>query len=350
MTLPSAICLQWVSPSAAETMRVCPLQLAYRMDSAFRALAIPSTWAMLGTAAHGVLEAIGAGTARSRLDAGRVWEEVLREETKRVDSCSLLGAIPPPHRWRAYHLARERALRFAEGVSRGAPQAPGTRVTVERRIEDVDTGLAGQIDLVEEAAGGPRIVDYKSALRGHEGITPQHRRQLLAYAFLWHSATGTWPSVAAIRYLDGTESQIAVVAREAQNVAISFAAMRQQFNAAVDEGRSPEARPSSDGCRYCDFRAACADFLAQVNPGWAGPPTLLGRIESSETSPCGQLEVAVAIEAGNVANESLVKIAELPCSVGHEVGTRLAFSHLTHAAPSTTRLRATWETRVWPQS
>jgi RecB family exonuclease len=63
--------------------------------------------------------------------------------------------------------------------------------------------LAGRIDRVEFTDRGVQIIDLKTGTDPAGGMRPEHRRQLLLYAYLWAKTRGEWPTKAAIESLGG---------------------------------------------------------------------------------------------------------------------------------------------------
>lgn len=343
MAQPKGKVLERISPSTAEVIRRCPMELAFSRDPDFVRLAIPSTWALLGTAAHAVLEAIGSGELSGAEAGESFWDAQIERAANELVGLGLLSSTPAPKRWQGYYQARQRALRAVPEDARSG-SAGSVRQVVERRIEDEDMRLVGRIDLVEQSANGVKIVDFKSGLRGHDEIKPGHRRQLLIYAYLWHSFSGQWPFAAEIRYLDGKSDGFAVGNVAASEAATAAASMLQEFNRAIEQG-GIAARPSSGTCRFCDYRAACDAFMAEVSHGWSGPMTILGAVCGSSGHSNG-ISLVLELVASSGFSEGPFTVRTLPADFDFSIGDRLAFSHLGYGGPGGSGL-VTWETRCF---
>jgi len=345
MAQPRAIELERVSPSTAEVMRRCPMELAFRLDSDFDVLSIPSTWAILGTIAHAILEAVGAGKLRGAEAGELYWAAEIERARNRLQSRLLLSPVPSPTRWQGYYQARQRALRMVPvGAHSPSSVSAGLNIAVEQRLVDDRLGLVGRVDLVAQDSSGAIIVDFKSSLMGHDGLKPAYRRQLLIYAYLWHCHSGQWPVTAEIRYLDGKSDRFRVDDTSAVEAAESAAVLRQEFNSAVAQG-SVAACPSPFACRYCDYRCACDAFMSEPISGWIGPTTVLGGV-TGVTRHADSLSLVLEPSSSTGQDNSPFTVRQLPLDFEVTVGQRLAFSHLGYGGPGGSGL-VTWETRCF---
>ena len=101
-------------------------------------------------------------------------------------------------------------------------------------VEAPDEPIGGRIDRVEHTAAGVEIVDMKSGWTVSDELRPAHRRQLLIYAYLWHSRHGEWPVAASIQLLDGTRITFEVDSEEAIAAASDALALLRGYNARVE--------------------------------------------------------------------------------------------------------------------
>ncbi len=101
-------------------------------------------------------------------------------------------------------------------------------------------------------------------------MKPEHRRQLLAYAFLWHAEHGIWPALATIQRLDGSRLTIEVNPAEAEGVARELTTVVDDYNAAIADAPTAEriASPTAETCELCEFRVACGPFFSALREEW----------------------------------------------------------------------------------
>ena len=343
MPWPTPKPLDTVTPSSGETLRSCPLRLAFSRDKRFSWLRLISTWSVLGSAAHRVSELAVQGrlddcttVEAAQAKALALWDEEVGEGWERIlASPGRLADPPEPERWPGYQVTRLRSVRRAlqdyHPTTHPAERAVGRKVRVELELTDPGSSLKGRIDRVEERDGALTVIDIKSALRGRTSLRPSYRRQLLVYAYLVNRAEGRWPQWAAIRYLDGTSDEIEVLPSEAETVAFELLALREDYDAAVHAGAEVSllARPSEEACAFCDFRCACEPFFAQLDLGWElYRAAVLGTVESVEALE-DTVRLQLKIESSSLALPgTYVGVRGLPAALAPETGSRVALSGL----------------------
>ena len=355
-----------ISPSLAERLESCELAVVFSLDPAYRDIAgRGNPFATLGEICHevwerevrGDFEGLSDEKLRDALEAA--WQEA---ETRLVDRLrdSHGGAgVPPARSWPGYlqkrlgvlslikRSVRERRDRLAPSADVSARARP----VAEEPIELPGVSLRGRPDRVVRRNGSAHIADLKTCEAG-EVMTDGHRRQLLAYAYLWHARHGEWPSTATIQYVGGESRSIVIDPLEAEAVAAGMSVALGRLNTAVGEGRLVDslATPSADTCRWCSFRAACAPFLDAVSAEWAlYDRSLIGTVVEVEDDG-RQSSIVLSGVRGNLDRsiETAVAIG-LPANGGFCVGSVISIAGAEPTrSPSTVRYR--WDTVVcvWP--
>lgn len=318
---------------------------------------------MLGSASHRVCELAARGefderhsAEEARPAARAVWDAEVKKGWQRILASPVRLADPPgPSRWPGYQVARlrgvGRALQdYRPGPRAGVATVPG-HVRVEHELRDPASPLMGRIDRLEETRDGLVVVDLKSALRGHSGLRPAHRRQLLVYCYLVSRVEGRWPMLAAIRYLDGESDEMEVVPSEAETVAFELLALREDYEAAVAAGAGAGqlSRPSADSCAFCDYVCVCEPFFSSVDVGWEVPrPAVLGTVRGMDVRD-GTMRLQLEVEsASRVAVGCEVGVRGLPAERAPVTGSRVAFSGLRRDGAGDV-LTVRWDSRyaIW---
>jgi hypothetical protein len=346
-----------VSPSLAESLRVCGLRAAFSLDRSFVRLRRPSPASALGLASHELTEAV----SRGRFDAvsDECLEDALEEEwdlrieshRRDLEQAWSLGAVPSPNRWPGYGPTRRRLLRRLAEQARsrragGAFSQPAA--AVEEMLEPDGIPLRGQPDRVEASSEGPRLVDLKSGWTVGDELRPAHRRQLLTYSFLWHAVHGEWPASACIQRLDGARIPLEVDPEEAKAVVAELIEMRDQFNASLVSTSSTWqlASPSPDACLHCDFKGVCPAFFEQVGEDWGYYRRhVLGTVSAVQADG-ERARVDISTEAGNlVTNIAHARVVGLPTAHVPNPGARVS---LVDALPTPVsgELRVGWDSAI----
>jgi PD-(D/E)XK nuclease superfamily protein len=383
---PALVPLERVSPTLGESLRRCFLQVAFSRDNRFDFLNKPNTAAALGLAAHEVAEAAAAGaftqgTHEQSDDAfEKSWAAAIAREEERLKSAWPLTAIPPPHRWRGYELVHTRlrsllldledtgelnALSVAaensedatathvlsESAAISSELIPGSHL--ETWLQDRTGRLFGRADRVDISEdGSAHIIDLKSGWALPDEMKPEHRRQLLLYAFLWHAEHGIWPETAAIQRLDGSRLTIVVEPAEAETVANDLLETLVQFNTLLESQPTPEtlASPSADACQSCIFPPVCEPFFGALRENWGWYRRYaLGHVK--QIIPiAGSTVVELALESSNVAGDpDYARVLGVPTECAPDDGTRVAITNaIPGRAPSD--VRVAWDSTIvaWP--
>lgn len=330
-------------------------------DDRFNFLRKPTTSTALGIVAHDLAETAARGRFGG-LDRQRrqevfetEWQETVARERARLEEAWPLAPIPPPERWRGYELVRTRlrSLLVDQSDRDERVQPDDKSRQVEVWLRDSAGRLFGRADRIEVSEDGSvEIIDLKSGWALPDEMKPEHRRQLLAYAFLWHEEHGVWPTLATIQRLDGSRLTIDIDPAEAQAIANDLNLAVDAFNAAVAEAPSAEAiaSPSAEACEFCEFRAACHPFFASLREDWGWYRRFaFGQVTS--VIPAG---ASAVVELANAKTNLLnapgkVRVLGVPLDCVPPVGSRIAVANAI-PAQAVSDMRLAWDSEilVWP--
>jgi RecB family exonuclease len=270
--------LDRVSPSLASQLETCPLAVVFSQDSEYRALGQRwSHFAALGEICHSLWEQAGRGrfsevnAADLTATLNRAWDEAEGVAVQKLKASLNGGSPPPPHQWPDYlrkrlgvlHLIETSIINRRRANDAGAPRGS---TAVEETVDVPELRLRGRPDRVDTASDGAHIIDLKTSAP-EESIRPEHRRQLLAYAFIYHAVHGVWPTTATIQYVSGERHSLAVDPSEADSVANQMLAALDHLNGYRGDPLAL-ANPSPETCRWCTFKAACPAFWSAVDASW----------------------------------------------------------------------------------
>jgi RecB family exonuclease len=350
--------LERISPSLGEALLECELRAAYRLDPRYRQLQRPTPASALGTISHELAKEVANGRFDSVPAVGlddaleAAWTTKLAAAERELSAAHPEGALPPPARWKGYQQTRVRVLQLLrkEVMSRQAGGRGSQPLALEVALEPEGIPLHGRADRVERHGGEVELVDLKTGWTLPDELRPTHRRQLLAYAFLWHAVNGEWPQTASIQRLDGRRLSFDVDPAEAEAVAAELVGALDRYNEQVAAGVQPAAlaRPSNVACRYCAYRPACSPFFAALDESWEWHlKSLLGVVEGSSIGR-EMARVDVALWAGNLEG-GRASLLNVPPSTAPDLGSIVA---VVDAAPTRVAgdLRLTWSSTicVWP--
>jgi hypothetical protein len=337
------------SPTLLEAIGTCKLQAVFSLDPAFRSLRRPVPAALLGRAAHRLLEDAARGRFRSvpSPELAQVlqaaWDDEMRDAAAQF-AVGRLAPPPPPPEWPGYELTRVRLLRrLARQLRQPRTTRAGTAtVSAERPLEDPAIGLHGRPDRVEQAGSHVRVVDIKTGLEQTD-IRPAQRRQLLLYACLVRQQLGRWPDEIAIEDVAGRRLVEQLRPADAAAVVQEAVASVREFNDMLT--RSPSvlslAAPSAEACRHCPFRVVCWPFWQAVREDWQLPPCFAGFVEEARKD---LQQLLLRVEAPRWAAGkpvSVLGVSDAPAA-GQAVG-------LVDAAPAgINQVRARWQTQLVP--
>jgi RecB family exonuclease len=347
--------LRLVSPSLGEALLACELRVAFRLDPRYDFLRTPTPASALGTISHDLAEEVASGrfdavpeeeVAQALEDAWAARLTVAEEELARAHPS---GVVPPAHRWTGYQQTRVRTLDLLEtevharhtGVSSG-----NASLALEVPLHADGLSLHGRADRVETVGSEVELVDLKTGWTLPDELKPAHRRQLLAYAYLWHAVHGEWPRTASVQRLDGTRLSFNVDAAEAEAVAAELVGALDTFNSHVSSGGAPLsfASPSPANCRYCVYRPTCRAFFGAVTHEWAWyRKSCLGTV-TSVIDGRDPTRVDLDVQAGNIGS-SEVSLINVPRDLAPSVSTIVA---VVDAVPTRIErdLRLAWDSTL----
>jgi RecB family exonuclease len=342
-----------ISPSFAAQLEVCPLAAIFSKDEAFRNLARRgSHFAALGEICHTLWEREGRGEFDSLSDdslkaaLNEAWDEAEAASVRELSE-SLGGVLPPePHQWPGYLAKRLGVLALIKRSiqqrrENSGPAAGGFRPSVEEPIEAAGVRLRGRPDRVVWRHGSAHIIDLKTCAPG-DAMSPTHRRQLLAYAYLFHAKSGTWPDTASIQYVGGETRTFDVNPAEAEKVVAEMLAALDEVNGFRGDSERL-ARPSATACRWCEFKVACAPFYSTVDAGWGlSDRHVLGVVVEMEPAG-GRASITLRLIYGDLVVQSVVVVApDARLFDGINVGDYVAIAGAT-ATRSPTTIRCDWD-------
>lgn len=349
-----------LSPSSAITLTTCKLRLAFSLDSD-RDQRPPTTVSQaIGMVVHGMVAQVRRGDLAIVPDEeieqklADEWARQIAVYHARIQADCIAGEASPPDRWRGYALTRARLLKYLSRLEHDIRASPrlGNGPLVERQFSSPDGDLQGRIDRVEQGPDGAHIIDVKTSRSETPEILPTHRQQLLIYSVLWQRVTGEWPARASIEHLGFGRHTIDIDPLEAQALIDDLLRQRDKFNQLVVQATQPNdlASPSSETCRYCNYRGACIPFLREVREDWGWfLRTMLGRVDEVVPSR-DSCDVALDIAGGNMpAGVQKAHIKGFHLDAAPPVGTWVTVVD-AHPTSAPNVLQAMCETELWTWS
>lgn len=352
--------LSRISPSLGERLLACELSVAFRLDSRYDFLRRPAPASALGNVSHDLAERAARGDFDAIPDDALereledAWDVALASAEREL-AAAYPAAPPPASRWRGYAQTHVRMLDLlAAEVRRRRSGGTGgqTKLALEESLEPDGVPLHGRADRVERSSAGVDLVDLKTGWTLPPELKPAHRRQLLAYAFLWHAVHDEWPRTASVQRLDGERLTFEIDPGEAEAVAAELVGALDAYNARVATRPDPSelATPSADACAFCSYRVACRPFFLAVSVEWSWyRKNVIGRVKDVIAGR-GVSRVEVAVEAGNV-EVSQVSVINVPPALTPNRGDLIA---VVDASPTrvSTDLRLAWDSAVcvWASS
>lgn len=355
---PSPKPIEWFSPTLANDLLACPRRVGFARDPSFASWKRPSTFSVLGEAAHAVAEFAAknnswhaeGGERRRQLEA--VWSDRINDGARKLAKRWAPAVPPPPEEWPGYHVTRVRTLRRAERAvteQHSAKSKVALRscdfdgsIGTEIELTDPTSGLAGRADRIDRVDGSYRVVDLKTGM-GQDGLKVGQLRQLLLYAVLVQRATKEWPADIAVENASGEQFVHRLEPAQAEAALREASQAVRAFNAQVTAKTSRlEARPSADTCRWCAYRTCCDDYWRNLHIEWEHP-SVLGSIVRTGTDAKGahaDIEVIAPIDLGS----STTHIAGLP-EAPSTASTWLAAVDL-YPIREPRSLRARWSSRI----
>ena len=194
------------------------------------------------------------------------------------------------------------------------------------------------------------MVDLKTGVKAGEEIHDEHRKQLLFYAFSYFTVCGVYPAKAAIETLGGERLYFDVDSEAAEAVVQDAMARLEDYNRAINQHIPLRqlASPSSENCRYCDFRVACSAMFYSYGEDWDWScPPFLGTVNDSARGRNGWA-IDLEVEAPAHLAGQTVRFRDCPDSCRPPIPSRAS---VVGAMPTTLQreFRLTWESYllVW---
>jgi CRISPR/Cas system-associated exonuclease Cas4 (RecB family) len=273
-----------VTPTLSNDLLACPRRVGFARDPSFARWRRPSTFSVLGDAAHAVAEHVAEvqqwpaepGELRRHLNAA--WEERIEAGAARLAAAWAPAVPPPPEEWPAYQVTRLRTIRRAEraigaqleeprSVAVACPSVPSSAAGTEVELVDRASGLEGRADRIERIDGSYRVVDLKTGMNQEEPEEEQ-LRQLLLYAVLVHRRTGEWPADIAVENASGEQFVVPLEPADAEAALSEVSVAVAAFNEQVQSAGELEARASVDTCRWCAYRTCCGAYWRKLSAEW----------------------------------------------------------------------------------
>ncbi len=353
---PASAPLEWLSPSAYEVLRTCPLRLSYARSMP-PARSSPTPQRVLGDVCHQVLERLTAsGRIRDPdLDAAisAELEEALQDAESQLGRSRPRSLAGPPSTWPGFATKRARlrkaAVRLHALLVKAGPDA-------EWLFEQPLTALAGRLrgrpDLVVRSRDQHWIVDYKTGPIQEEDGLPKsaYVRQLRLYGVLERAAAGELPSRAYLVPLKGEPLEVPLSERECHDVVEDLVREVSRYNATAP---SPQpGSPSAEACSWCPFAGGCPDFWATCDANWA--PKLVaarGVVVRVQQTVIGGATVAIEVRDGSVAADQIVvrgiSASEHPSVAEIEPGCQISIRGLRPLSEMGTTYGLTRGASIW---
>lgn len=175
------------------------------------------------------------------------------------------------------------------GAGPGTRRPLGNGAFVEVPVHAHNLHWKGTIDLLLLADDDCEIVDVKTGAP-HE----EHRFQLEVYALLWSRDEELNPSRRfatrlTLRYVGQDVSLDAPAVAQLDSLEREIVE-RAELARAAARAFPPEARPSSDNCRFCGVRQLCGEYwdsLGRYIDAWSGQEIRYGDIQCTTTGRHG---------------------------------------------------------------
>jgi RecB family exonuclease len=311
-----------LSPSSFETLRACPLRLAFATQSD-GAGSVTGDRQRIGQICHDVLESL----VRDGELQSESWPEPLESRFLELLARNE-GETHTALRGSRLALARLRkvAARMADILQQLPPDA---EVLTEEDLEAADGRLFGRLDLIVRSLARHVIVDYKTGSfleAGTEQLKASYQRQLMLYAYLEAETSGAWPEEALLIPFGAEPVTLIIDPAACQRLSQHVLEALEQWQTWV--GAAPPANASPQTCHWCPFAARCPEFWAACNTDWADELIATrGRVISLATTPLGGITLRLASTQGSVLGTVAVRNiepTEFPGLVGINTGHAIA--------------------------
>jgi hypothetical protein len=277
-----------ISPTLAETMRLCHLRAGISKIGAISSLTLGNPKAWLGTAYHEVLEKIvDVDLQLEDLEsaAARLWDQAIRDQHQRNLHHPLNCRFGPPETWPGFHMVRASALvrvrELAGGTASFSAEGPdhaGTKcggIIRERSFAAFDGRLVGRPDVIR----GREIIDYKSGtimevdeVAQTDVVKAAYVRQLRIYGFVVRETLGRWPERGVLLPFVGPSVEVPLNPTDCTREATEAIELLDAYNSKLESGMpvSELATPSPAVCKWCPFKLLCVAFWRAASSAWSG--------------------------------------------------------------------------------
>ena len=263
-----------LSPTLFATLKQCPLRAGLRQAKAQKTTR-SSKAALLGTVAHRVLEkarTISRDSEDLRTQAEAIWDQVVGEMEKELQTSPLDMYLLPIRKWRKYLVLQQRTVRRCEEIVSSQGISETQIIASERKFDSVTDGFTGKPDLILRRENGLVIIDYKSSELSDDSQNPEDKvelwqQQILFYASIVKEEFGEWPVGGEIRLLNKEIIYIPIDLQKAKALLEEAQTLKENYNAKIAAGvpSSVLAQYSVDNCRFCEFKGSCDTFWKE-NP------------------------------------------------------------------------------------
>ena len=272
-----------VSPSLAESLRVCPLRALLNRSKELQAFALGSPRAWLGTAYHEVLERLWSGERTDLKDEEWIdflWQRAVDRIRDAAKAHPLNRRFVNHDKWPGYNLTHAMVrIRAREALSKSPRMHDGVEKTHSRRgpaREHTLHGMNGKIRGQPDVVVGNEVWDYKSgsvtsqSSEGEEIIRQSYARQLRLYGYLVQQNAGICPGKGKLLPMQGSAIEIVLTPQECAAEAEDAANLLDSVNIAIANGlRADEiGTPSEESCYWCNHKLHCTAFWSSVSEDW----------------------------------------------------------------------------------
>jgi len=349
------------------------LRAGYDANPELRMLRVSTPAARLGIVCHALLEAAGRGELFSGIESSwrekfvHLWDEQVHKQARQAESAPLERHFGPPERWPGYELKRaylEMQLeRLAEAHAQNVQREKRAEIkalSAEQEYTAFDGRLVGRIDHLAFEDGGVVVEDYKSGVivETNDSDIPElkasYRRQLLLYAALYSSSTGTWPARARIIPLRGKPVTVDVDPSEALKEVNDALGHLNTYQSLFSSGPdiTAMANPTEAICAFCPYKSLCPQFWATISPEWElGSRAIEGSIRA-RAAVSNSISLSIQSTRGNVTPEMYVLHGltpqQFPDAAVLTVGTQVRAVNCRQIGDDTSRdLSGTLYTQLW---
>ena len=279
-----------LSPTLFATLKRCSLRAGLRQVKAQQTTRSSRT-ALLGTVVHRVLEKariVNKNSEDLRIQAEAIWNQVVGEMEKDLQTSSLDKYLLPIRKWKRYFVLQQRTVRRYEEIASSRGISETQVIASERKFDSVKDGFTGKPDLILRRANGLVIIDYKSGeisddSESREEQIESWQQQILFYAWITKTEFGEWAAHGEIRLLNGKVVPIQIDRQKVEKLVEEVQALKENYNAKIAAGvpLSELAQYSVENCAFCEFKGACNTFWKknlQPIPGTDEYGCLSGRV------------------------------------------------------------------------